>query len=906
MGRITSGIGLASGLDIQGIVNQLIAIESRPINLLSTRLAADKSRQAAFVGLSASLLSLQLSSGTLARPSLFGSRAVNSSNTDAIVATASTGAALGAYVVRPVQQARTHQLISSGFADRDVSPVGEGTIRVKLGGFVETTANLGDLNGGQDVARGKIRITDRSGASAVIDLSIARTVDDVLRAVNSATGIQVEASISGDRLVLTDLTGQSTSNLQVSEVSGGSTAAGLGLLGSVAAATLNGQDIVRLDGGTQLTVLNDGNGVRQSAGDDFRVTLRDGTTIDVDLGSAATIQDVLDLINSDSQNVGGALVASIGPDGDRLVLTDNSGGGGTLSVTELNTSSTAADLGILGSEQGAGVLTGTRTQAGLNTTLLSNLRGGSQTLTTGTIQVTRAGSGSVQVNLSTAESLADVITQINADAAGIGVKARINAAGDGIEILDSTGTNSALTIADNTGNLASYLNVAGTGVPGLIDSGDLSHRHVSQNTRLDALPGGQGFAAGRFRITNTAGAMADIDLTGSSIKTVGDVLQAINSAAIGVTASINATGDGILLTDTAAGSSPLTVTELGGTTAASLRLAGSGASQIDGAFRHDVVIDADDTLEDLAAKLVQSGAPLAVSVLNDGSGALPYRLFVSSTSPGQAGRLLIDPGTTGLRLSTLTEGADAVLEVGSSGTGGGLLLTSSNNKFVDALPGLTIEVTGTTAAPVSITVTQATETIASALDQFVENFNKTLSSINTLTAFDPLTGERGALQADVTVGQIRDRLLDLISGAAGNSTGTIRGFAQLGLTLSEGVLSINSEVLQARLTNDPQGVRDFLAAAESGAGVRLESALKGFTNAIDGAITRRVDAFDDRIAQLEERSEFLTARIEARRERLLAQFAEMERVLAQIQGQNTAITQLAQLATQFSNVNRNT
>ena len=51
-----------------------------------------------------------------------------------------------------------------------------------------------ELNGGAGVQRGKIRITDRSGAVATIDLSFARTVDDVLQAINSNEDISVTAS----------------------------------------------------------------------------------------------------------------------------------------------------------------------------------------------------------------------------------------------------------------------------------------------------------------------------------------------------------------------------------------------------------------------------------------------------------------------------------------------------------------------------------------------------------------------------------------------------------------------------------------------------------------------------------------------------------------------------------------
>jgi hypothetical protein len=48
---------------------------------------------------------------------------------------------------------------------------------------------LADLNGGKGVARGQFRITDRSGASTVIDASGAVTLDDVVKRSNTSSDV---------------------------------------------------------------------------------------------------------------------------------------------------------------------------------------------------------------------------------------------------------------------------------------------------------------------------------------------------------------------------------------------------------------------------------------------------------------------------------------------------------------------------------------------------------------------------------------------------------------------------------------------------------------------------------------------------------------------------------------------
>ena len=73
----------------------------------------------------------------------------------------------------------------------------------------------------------------------MIDLSTCQTINDVVNAINSASGIQVTAAVKsdpvhGDYLLLTDNTGDSGNKgaaLQVQNVGNGTTATALGLAG---------------------------------------------------------------------------------------------------------------------------------------------------------------------------------------------------------------------------------------------------------------------------------------------------------------------------------------------------------------------------------------------------------------------------------------------------------------------------------------------------------------------------------------------------------------------------------------------------------------------------------------------------------------------------------------------------
>ncbi len=292
MSRITSNIGLITGIPITDTVNQLVAVQARPRDLLVQKTEKVQREQLALSEISALLLSLQFTARNLTRPALFAKHTASSSNPQALGATVTgTTAAAGVYPFTPLQTAQSHQLFSAGVARAD-QPLGAGALSLRFGGYIDAGVALSDLGGGTGFQPGKIRITDRSGASAVIDLRYARTIDDVLAAINGNEQIQVEALAVGDALRLVDRTGQTLSNLRVQEV-GGQTAASLGLAGiDVAADTADGTDILHLHADMSLRRLRDGNGLDiHAALPDFTITFRDGTTRQVDLNplSSATL-----------------------------------------------------------------------------------------------------------------------------------------------------------------------------------------------------------------------------------------------------------------------------------------------------------------------------------------------------------------------------------------------------------------------------------------------------------------------------------------------------------------------------------------------------------------------------------------------------------------------------------------
>ena len=329
MTKIQSNIGIITGMAIGDTVDSLMALSAKSRDMLAERTQTMANEQVAVTELSAYLYAVRMISDNLGKADLFDAREASSSNENVLTANVTGTPPEGIYHFTSVRAVQNHQFLSGGVSE-DSEPLGGGTFSFRFGDNVEQSASLSRFNGGQGVRRGQIRITDRSGASSQIDLSTVQTVDDVLDAINENVGINITAVARGDGIRLIDNTGQSVSNLMVQEVSGGTTAASLGLDGINAAATFaDGKDMIRLDESFRLDDLNDGTGVGISDvyPADIRYVLRDGTTGSIDFSprdgtevdADVTLGDLIERINAAAPE---KLHVAIAPDGDRLIVTD--------------------------------------------------------------------------------------------------------------------------------------------------------------------------------------------------------------------------------------------------------------------------------------------------------------------------------------------------------------------------------------------------------------------------------------------------------------------------------------------------------------------------------------------------------------------------------------------------------
>lgn len=736
---------------------------------------------------------------------------------------------------------------------------------VDLSGLLRDDTRVERLNGANGVQLGQIQITNKQGIETTVDLTGLKTMQEVRDAINNS-GAGVLVTIASSRLIAVDQT-RATGQLKIEEVDGGTTAAALGLAGATDSDRITGRDIMRVE----------------------------------------TMADVLAAINYANGNDGG-VVATIEPDGKRIRIAGPPGGTSGINFVAINGSKALTDLGIKPFEGGFGPpeAVGGRIIGGIDSVLLKTLNGGAGFDNESAVIRVSDGVGQVDVDVSGLETLSEVMSAIREAAAGQNLEIEVgyDRTGTRLNIASSAATPRSLTISDVSGDFAAQLGLAGNGES--VRSDNLQRRYISETTKLDELNAGLGVTRGKLKITDSKGLLRTIDLTSTSISTLGDVITEINTAfrvngpngetTSSVVASINDTGDGLKIIDAAGGTLDFKIEESGGTIARDLNLLGPVENGVvDGSFELNLDINGTQTLDDVVAKIGEGSRLVKADVLNDGGSVNPYRLSITARATGVAGELIVDGSGIGADFSTLSEPRDAIVAIGGD-NGGGLTVRSSSNTVEDIVPGVTLNLVSAGESPVDVTINNDFDSIVSTLNGIVSDYNALMDRIGDLTKFDTETQQRGILLGDSTARSVSSRVTRLFTRSAPGASGSITRLTQIGLKLGEGArLELDENKLREALESDRAAVEQFFTNGEAGVANVMKEALdavagpEGLIKAQTRQLEKRTELFNNRIGSLNEL-------LERRRDRLTADFLRMERALADMQSQQSALASLAALA----------
>jgi flagellar hook-associated protein 2 len=219
-----STLGVGSGLDINGLLEQIVAAERAPTERrLNLKEAEAQAELTAFGTLKGALSSFQSALSSLSSETSFSSSTVSVANKDLLSASTSSIADPGTYSVEVVSLAQKHSLASVATTDID-DVIGTGTLTFKFGTTDHTEP---------DTYTSFTENTTRSSQSVTITNS-NNTLSGVRDAINEAD-IGVTATIvddgSGYRLLMTSDRAGFDNSLEVTVDEGGGDAANIDTTG---------------------------------------------------------------------------------------------------------------------------------------------------------------------------------------------------------------------------------------------------------------------------------------------------------------------------------------------------------------------------------------------------------------------------------------------------------------------------------------------------------------------------------------------------------------------------------------------------------------------------------------------------------------------------------------------------
>lgn len=126
-----SSLGVGSGLDLSGLLNQLDTAERLKLQPLAQQKAVNQSKISAYARLQGALGSLQAATTKLNDAKTFQGQTSKISGSGVAVAT-SADAVPGSYQVKVTQLAQAQSVATSGVASKTAA-LGEGTLSIKVG-----------------------------------------------------------------------------------------------------------------------------------------------------------------------------------------------------------------------------------------------------------------------------------------------------------------------------------------------------------------------------------------------------------------------------------------------------------------------------------------------------------------------------------------------------------------------------------------------------------------------------------------------------------------------------------------------------------------------------------------------------------------------------------------------------
>ena len=346
------------------------------------------------------------------------------------------------------------------------------------------------------------------------------------------------------------------------------------------------------------------------------------------------------------------------------------------------------------------------------------------------------------------------------------------------------------------------------------------------------------------------------------------------------------------------------------------------------------VMQENSSLKDIAGQINDlAGDDVSASVVNVGTEGSPsYQLVLSSDETGEEGRITgITSTIAGLAIdgagpdgsgnaqsaNNITVGSNAVAIID------GLTVERAGNEFNDVVAGVDVTLQSVGAGPINFTVGADGETVKEQIQEFVDAYNEVVSFVNAQNTYSEDDGAGGELFGDSLLRTVRDRIsqalfnvptADVVADTQGFSTLSLVGIKQS----NDGTLSIDATVFDAKFSENIDALADLFVdtdgfdnggaadgtpesyidqTADSGLADNLYRALDlmfgSFADGLGGSSTglfdAKTEALQSSIDSMQDSIDRKERYLEVFEASLVQRFADLESVMAGLNGQSAAL-----------------
>jgi flagellar hook-associated protein 2 len=228
------------------------------------------------------------------------------------------------------------------------------------------------------------------------------------------------------------------------------------------------------------------------------------------------------------------------------------------------------------------------------------------------------------------------------------------------------------------------------------------------------------------------------------------------------------------------------------------------------------------------------GVTASIITTTDGS-----RLVLAGTATGAANAITVtQSGGDGGLSSLVYDPADSITNLtqtqaaaDANFTLNGFPATSSNNVVSGAITGVTLTLLQASAVgtPTTLSVSPDTTAAQTSIGTFVTALNGVLTSIQTLTGYDPSTQTAGPLNGNATLESFQNQLENILDQVTTGGPAGAKSLADLGITAdTNGNYDTNSTTLANALTSSLASVGNLLGGT-TGIATQLNNLINGYT-----------------------------------------------------------------------------